>query len=473
MHRYYVKNFMFATGLIILSFIILGSLFLGIGRSIMISERKADLKSNITELAKLSSAYSNYGDLSGWNFRIVLSTLAQSTGNHSFICDENGVVISCSDTELSCPHIGVTINPDIIDELVSTGEYSTVSNLGGFYSTVHYVSAMEITDHAGNLAGFVFAGSDASSTVAAWRALMNIFLMLAITILILTMMFSYIASKHQARPIQEMAAAASKFAHGEFSARVTVDRDDEVGALAAAFNDMADSLEKSETRRTEFIANVAHELKTPMTTISGFADGILDGTIPRENQDKYLETISSETKRLNRLVRNMLDVSRVQDEGFAELRKKNFDAGELLLQTLLVFEQKINAKGLEVAPLIPEASMVVYGDADSINQVIYNLLDNAVKFATPGSELGVLLFKQGDKAYISIKNMGETIPENELRLIFDRFHKTDRSRSVDRDGVGLGLYIVKNILNNHGEDIAVTSRDGVTEFVFSLTLKQK
>ena len=139
----------------------------------------------------------------------------------------------------------------------------------------------------------------------------------------------------------------------------------------------------------------------------------------------------------------------------------------------MVFEGKINAKHLEVNALLPEDPILVCGDADAINQVIYNLLENAVKFADPGSELGVSLFKQNDKAYISVRNHGPDIPPEDLPLIFDRFHKADHSRSEDRDGYGLGLYIVKTILRNHGEDIAVTSREGVTEFVFSLTLKEK
>ena len=169
----------------------------------------------------------------------------------------------------------------------------------------------------------------------------------------------------------------------------------------------------------------------------------------------------------------MLDASRIQQAEPEELRKNSFDAVELLLQTLLVFEQKITAKRLDVNVEVPEDSIRVLGDADAINQVIYNLLENAVKFSPTGAELGIGIFKQGGKAYISVKNHGETIPEEELKLIFDRFHKTDKSRSMDRDGVGLGLYIVKSILNNHGEDIAVTSRDGLTEFVFSLTLAGK
>lgn len=270
-----------------------------------------------------------------------------------------------------------------------------------------------------------------------------------------------------------MAAAARRFSHGDFSVRVSgTERSDEIGALATAFNEMAESLEQSEQRRSDFISNVSHELKTPMTSISGFADGILDGTIPPEKQRGYLETISSETKRLNRLVRRMLDVSRMQSAGPAEMRKKSFDAGELLLETLLVFEKKIEEKGLDVDIQLPEDPIITLGERDAINQVIYNLLENAVKFSTPGSTLGVSLFKQDGKAYISVKNHGETISQEDLALIFERFHKTDRSRSQDRDGVGLGLYIVKTIIGSHGEDISVTSRDGITEFVFSLTIKE-
>jgi signal transduction histidine kinase len=291
--------------------------------------------------------------------------------------------------------------------------------------------------------------------------------------MVLLLAVSYVSLRLGSRPLREMAAAALKFAHGDFSARVAVERDDELGALASAFNQMAESLQQQEQRRSDFVANVAHELKTPMTAISGFADGLMDGTIPMDQAKRYLQTISDETKRLNRLVRSMLDLSRMESEGPEALRQKSFDLSELLLRTALLFEQKINARGLDVEAQVPEDPMLVYGDADAINQVIYNLLENAVKFAEPGSALGLSLFKQGEKAYVSIRNRGETIPPEELARIFDRFHKTDRSRSADREGYGLGLYIVKTILGRHGEDITVTSRDGVTEFVFSLTLAQK
>ena len=285
---------------------------------------------------------------------------------------------------------------------------------------------------------------------------------------------SLVTSKRLAKPLDEMASAARKFAHGDFSVRVTQEEGtDELASLTAAFNNMADSLERSEQMRNEFIANVSHELKTPMTTIAGFADGILDGTIPKEQEEKYLTTIADETRRLSRLVRQMLDLSRMQSKGSDLTRRRDFDVNELIISTLLNFETRAEEKELDVDLQLPEVHMLVTADPDAITQVLYNLLDNAIKFADRGSTLTVSLWKETSKAYVSVKDCGATIPPDDLPLIFDRFHKSDRSRSKDRDGVGLGLYLVKSILDAHNEDIAVTSADGVTEFVFTLTLTRE
>ena len=208
-----------------------------------------------------------------------------------------------------------------------------------------------------------------------------------------------------------------------------------------------------------------------MTTITGFADGILDGTIPVEKQGTYLAIISSETRRLSRLVRKMLELSRLKAMNPSVVSKNSFDIGELLRHTILGLESKAKAKELNVEILIPEERVMVIGDPDSITQVIYNLLDNAIKFSNIGSSVALSLWKRNDKSYLSIKNHGDTISPTELPLIFDRFHKTDRSRGLDKEGVGLGLYIVKTIIDNHNENIYVTSADGVTEFVFTLALK--
>ena len=217
------------------------------------------------------------------------------------------------------------------------------------------------------------------------------------------------------------------------------------------------------------MANVSHELKTPMTTIAGFADGILDGTIPPERERECLQIISNETRRLSRLVRRMLDLSRLEAADRAGAQEQ-FNVTEVMLRVLVSLESKINSRQLDVDTDLPDNPVLVWGDPDSITQVCYNLLDNAIKFSTPGSALGISVTTGGGKAHVSVRNHGETIPEGELSMLFDRFHKTDRSRSIDRDGVGLGLYIVKSILDLHKEDITVTSKDGVTEFTFTLTL---
>lgn len=469
MRSFFAKNFILGAGLVILSFIVLASVFVGFGRNYMLGERAAAAEENAEVVCNLAGAYSHYGDISGWDFRMTLSSIARSTQMHYFICSANGVITSCSDMELNCGHIGQHISQGVMRNLERSGYYNQYTTLDGFYPTIYYVAARAVTN-AGDTVGYVFVGSSSAGIISMWKELLSIFIFSAASILVLSLIISFIASRKQAQPINEMASAAMRFAHGDFSVRVDSSRSDEIGALAAAFNQMADSLEQSEKQRNEFIANVSHELKTPMTTISGFADGLLDGTIPPERQDYYLGTISSETKRLSRLVRRMLDLSKMQQMPRSEILSHSFDAKELLLQTLLLFEPKITEKELVVEPQFPENSMIVRGDKDTINQVMYNLIENAVKFAEPGSELGVSLFRQDTKAYVSIKNRGGGIPEEEIPLIFDRFHKTDKSRSIDRDGWGLGLYIVKTILNSHGEDIAVTSRDGMTEFVFSLAL---
>jgi signal transduction histidine kinase len=273
------------------------------------------------------------------------------------------------------------------------------------------------------------------------------------------------------KPIKQMTAAARKMAHGQMDVRVDVDDTDtaELNELALAFNNMAQALAKSEQKRQEFVANVSHELKTPMTTISGYMEGMLDGTIPPEQQPKYMEIIAGEVKRLSRLVRSMLDISRLQDQRIPAERKRVFDVCQTLGEVLISFEQKINGKGLEVETELPDQGARVNADPDAITQVVYNLIDNAVKFCPQGGTLGLKVDQtKGSKYLISVRNTGPTIPAEELPLVFDRFHKTDKSRSVDRDGWGLGLYIVKTIILSHEEDIYVTSRDGVTEFSFTM-----
>ncbi len=219
------------------------------------------------------------------------------------------------------------------------------------------------------------------------------------------------------------------------------------------------------------MANVSHELKTPMTTIGGYIDGMLDGTIPPEKHRHYMQIVSDETKRLSRLVRSMLDISQLQSEGgIPDEKKSRFDISECAGQMLLTFEQKINDRKLDVQVDMPDYPLFTVANRDSICQVIFNLIDNAVKFCPGGGVLGLQIRNGDTKIYVSVSNDGPTIPPEELPLVFDRFHKLDKSRSQNRDGWGLGLYIVKTIVCSHGEDISVTSAEGKTTFTFTLPL---
>ena len=366
-------------------------------------------------------------------------------------------------------------NKDSVMSLLRTsGKMDQISSLDGMYAKERFVVATQILDASGNVIGYAFVTNVIDNILGAWTTFLGIAAIVAMGVFAAALLMSLVYSKRMARPLDEMAAASRKFARGDFSVRVKQQEDptDEMGALIESFNKMADSLESAEARRSEFIANISHELRTPMTTIAGFADGILDGTIPKEDEEKYLISIRDETRRLSRLVRDMLDVSQMKAGAADPARRTVFDLTELILQTMLSFESRATKKNLDVDPQFPENHIMVRADKDAITQVIYNLTDNAVKFAAPGSCIIVRLYKDEGKAYVSIKDYGETIPPEDLPFIFDRFHKSDRSRSLDKDGVGLGLYLVKSIINSHDEDIAVKSEDGMTEFVFTLPLAE-
>lgn len=456
--------------MVMFSFLILGAAFVFLGRSYVISEYRDNMVSNAEEVSHAAQALVRDGELSNWDLRMVISTLAQSTGNHIFITDTDGTIVSCSCRNIACEHLGRSVGSAQLTQLRSDGKFNLITNLGGFYASPHYVVAQPITIGTdARVIGYVFVATNSATIIDGWRTFVWVFLAASAAVMMIALLLSLVTSKRMAQPLDEMAVAAKKFAHGDFSARVTDDgRTDEVGALISAFNTMADSLETSEQRRNAFIANVSHELKTPMTTIAGFADGILDGTIPPEKERESLQVISSETRRLSRLVRRMLELSRLQSSERVAAQEQ-FDVAEVLLRVLVSLESKITEKDLDVQTQLPDGPVMVWGDPDAVTQVCYNLLDNAVKFSSPQGRLTLRITTKAGKAYIAIGNQGETIPPQQLTHIFDRFHKADSSRSTHKDGVGLGLYIVKTILNTYKEDITVTSQDGFTEFTFTLS----
>ena len=474
MKSIYLRNFAATATMVALCFLIVAVAFVGIGRSFVLNEYQDSMENSADEIARVASAIGERDGLTSWALSMNLSSVSNSTGNHIFLADPEGLIVSCSDRTALCEHIGRQLPAIVLGQLQSTGRFEQITNLEGLYPKERFVVAKAIVGSDGGTKGYVFVTNGIDNILGAWSAFLGVGALVITAVFIAAMAMSLFYSKRMARPLDEIAAASRKFARGDFSVRVKQEEDptDEMGALIDSFNKMADSLESAEARRSEFIANISHELRTPMTTIAGFADGILDGTIPKEDEEKYLRSIRDETRRLSRLVRDMLDVSQMRAHAADPTRRESFDLTELILQTLLSFESRATKKRLDVDPQLPDNHIMVYADKDAITQVIYNLLDNAVKFAAPGSCITLRLYKEGGKAYVSVKDRGETIPAEDLPFIFDRFHKSDRSRSLDKDGVGLGLYLVKAIINSHDEDIAVKSADGMTEFVFTLPLSE-
>ena len=480
MKSLYQRLFVIMAGVILVSFALLGSAFIALSYNYTVREQRDSILHNAAYVAGvLGEAVTSDTDLQGFvlkaaRVRPTLESVSVVTDATVLLATQEGQILLAVDgtgevTDLA----NVRIPEGVVQAIRATGTFSAMSSLGGTFSEQRYVAGVPFYyDYQGAQirAGMVLIAAEADNLTEMWRAFATIFLFTSVVVLLVSFVASSVTSLRIARPLKDMAEAVRRFGHGEYDTRVDCSgRCDEVGELAEAFNAMADSIGQAEHRRSEFVANISHELKTPMTTIAGFAEGILDGTIPPEREREYLKVISSETRRLSRLVRKMLDLSRLQSAEQVTAQEQ-FDISEVMLRVLVSLETKINGKHLDVDTQIPEDPVEVWGDPDAITQVCYNLLDNAIKFSYEETALGISIVTRAGKAHVSVRNHGDTIPPEELALVFDRFHKTDRSRSEDRDGVGLGLYIVKTILNSHKENITVTSQDGVTEFTFTLTL---
>ena len=468
--------------LIALCMLLLGTGFAALSYRYHQGEVRQTIQRDITYISNYANAAVSEGaTLYSESFRSYLSSVGLISDTTILLCQTDGTILHASGKDLSGRSItGLQLPTWATASLLNNMSFEATTSFNGIFNTECFVTGVPIVTYmmdpltgdaaAGKPTGLLFIAADASSALTFLSNTVQLFLVTAAVVLLISLVLVSFTVQRITDPLKVMQDAAHKFARGEINTRVTQfeNRKDEIGELAVAFNAMADSLAQAEQKRSEFVANVSHELKTPMTTIAGFADGILDGTIPPEKERESLQVISSETRRLSRLVRRMLELSRLQSSERVAAQEQ-FDAAEVLLRVLVSLEAKITEKDLDVETDLPSGPVMVWGDPDAVTQVCYNLLDNAVKFSSRGGKLSLKISTRGGKAYISIGNQGETIPPDQLSHIFDRFHKADSSRATHKEGVGLGLYIVKTILNTYKEDITVTSEDGYTEFTFTLS----
>ena len=395
-------------------------------------------------------------------YALNINAIAQSTGTELFVLDANGelVITSVENFKGGIRKIftkGVLAGHDLVFH----------GNLGGVFDTDMLTVARAIR-YNNQVVGGVLVSVPTPEITGMRTEIIRILMLNMIFVMVVAALFVYVLSKRTTKPLSELNEAAKSIANGDLKKRVSVDAGAEVSELCDTFNQMAESIEQLEMMRSSFIANVSHDLRTPMTTIIGFVEGIIDGTIPEDKQKWYLSIVLDESKRLSRIVTDLLDLSKMEQGSF-NIEKRSFDVSELIRLTVIKFEKRITEKNISLTVGFDAERLDVFADKDAISRVLTNLVDNALKFTQEGGFIDVQAGTKDGRVYVSVQNSGMGIEEKDLRHIFDRFYKTDKSRSKDKNGAGLGLYIVKSILQAHGESVWAESTPGeFTRFSFTL-----
>ncbi len=463
----------------IVSLVVFGIILPFILTGIWEDEQKQKLYNYTLNMSQTYQEYINSGNPDAHSMIIhAVTNIADISKAEIFITDKNGRVLFCSDmsyeNDLICEkHGNIQIPGEITTGILAGGKMATIGSLSGIYEDEHFVAASVSRKGISYEAdAIVFAVQSTETGLDQYRTnFFEIYLTAAFGFLAITGFVVYGLTYTLVRIIRDMAEAAKCYSKGDFSYRIKVqDRSSvrEFDELSAEINSMAENLDRLENSRANFVANVSHELKTPMTTIGGFIDGILDGTIDQDNQNHYLNIVSDEVKRLSRLVVSMLNMSKME-AGELKINPSGFNLTQQIVGIFIAFEQKINDKQIDITGLELLPNVYVEADPDMINQVFYNLIDNAVKFTQQGGEIAVSIKIQEKDVIVKIKNTGKLIAEEDIDHIFERFYKGDKSRGLDAKSAGLGLFIVKSLVLLHGGDISVCNIDNkYTQFTVKL-----
>lgn len=443
----------------------------------MTSNLKKAVKDSQTEIDAITAETCLWTDEKGeyvWKEKIsdMLNSYSHSSNADYLLIDEDGNPVALSNIIIDKSTSTNTLSQKVLEQ-VTTSPKLFESNLDNFFKKSHYNIIMKF--EINNIfigenqphTFYMMVSGPVSNQDASVMSMMKLYLMSAVVVILVVIVIVYIATLRLTTPIKEMAEAAKKIGTADFTPQVPEYDITEYNELGHAINEMAVSLANYDKMRTGFVANVSHELRTPMTSIGGFVDGIIDGTIPKSEEKTYLRKVSLEIKRLTRLVKSMLNLAKIES-GTLKPDMKELSIIEPIADCLFSFESNIEEKELEILGL-DVGRIKVYADNDLIHQVFYNLIENAIKFVNQGGYIKFDFDVQEDTTLVSITNSGEGLDEDELPMVFDRFYKTDHSRGEDASGVGLGLNIVKTIVKLHRGKIAVTSVKGeYTRFIIEL-----
>ena len=400
-----------------------------------------------------------------------LEIIGESAEAYLFFTDNDGrVMIASSPDKLE----SLTVPEEMMEKIDASDAdyYHVFGTLGGMLDGKSYITVSEMRNENGQPSGYLFLCSSGEQLTQFKQQFWSNFLLSACVMLLCASILTKILMRQLTDPLQKVTDAAQRFGGGDLSVRVEgVEGEGEAADLARTFNRMADNIQMNDNSRGQFMGNIAHELRTPMTTIKGFIDGILDGTIPPDMQNHYLQLVSEETGRLARLIQNMLDLSKLES-GEYQVNARMFNIWETLTGVALSAEQRINDGMIDIDGLTMDEKVLVYADPDLIHQVAYNLLDNAIKFTPAGGTIRFGVERLGPEVEVSIWNSGQGVSPEALPYVFQRFYKEDQSRGLHARGAGLGLNICKVLVNLSGGQIRVESKQGEwCRFVFTLPVQ--
>ncbi len=472
-HRKTISREFFSTiaVVLILGLSVMCAIQTALSAAYFVNERRTALTAILDGASALSQRFAEggsivtrpLGDERAQDARSGFELFNTTSGALVFVASEDGQVLLHTD---GADFVQQYIPKELLDEMDQGGDVFDTGTLGGVFKDKFYTAGRRID--VGGTVGYLFAASPMTALGSYIVDMLVMFGISATAILLLCSLLCWVLARRITGPIEDISEAARRLGSGDFTARAPVDGCVELAEFATTFNNMAMRLQTIDNSRGQFMGNIAHELRTPMTTIKGFVDGILDGTIPPDLQNHYLQLVSEESGRLARLIQNMLDLSKLES-GEYRVNARMFNIWETITGVALAAEQRINDGMIELEGLTMDDKVLVYADPDLIHQVVYNLLDNAIKFTPAGGTIRFAVEKLGPEAEISVWNSGQGISPEALPAVFERFYKEDRSRGLHARGAGLGLNICKVLVNLAGGQIRAESQQGEwCRFVFTL-----
>ena len=448
----------------ILGFVLFNTLGASAIEKYALSTESSKLYSSVTSLANTQTIRS-YQDTSGLrSAHELLQAFSEADQVEVLIIDMQGRVVLDTATDFISEDF-----PSLegFDPTASQGNYYTVDDYFGHYSDKQINVTAPITINM-TTRGYISIHEPYTEVIADRESLLTRLLSFYVAAMLLFAIFFVPFFAYVQKPLTKVIHGAREFASGQMSYRIPIHSNDEMGYLANTLNYMADEMQQNDQFQKDFISNVSHDFRSPLTSIKGYVEAIADGTIPYEMQKKYLDIVLFETARLTKLTQSMLQLNDLDAKAYM-LKLKEFDLNPVIKSTAASFEGICRQKKISIKLLLSSETEYVTADEEKIQQVLYNLLDNAIKFSDKNTEITVELTRKNEKLLISVKDQGSGIPSQDLSKIWTRFYKQDISRGKDRTGTGLGLSIVKEIINTHKQTIDVISTPGAgTEFIFTL-----